>query len=182
MIETTIPTLDEIVPYTTNYFENIALRNNALVTTVFPAVTQFGTEANALKDEMNVLYSNTVNYSYQTLAYQNAAQSILDTMYSEISSASASATASASASANTATTKATASANSANDSANSATSAQNSVNSINSTVTAINNTAMALTQVGISTASIVDGELILSYASPITSISFNSSNELLINY
>jgi len=49
-------------------------------------------------------------------------------------------------------------------------------------VASIDDTAYALTQIGINLSSVQDGDLILAHNDPITSVSFNSENELIIEY
>jgi hypothetical protein len=60
MITQTVNTLEEVVPYTANYFENIALRNNALVTTVFPQINIVTGQINA---ELAVFNSYSITIS-----------------------------------------------------------------------------------------------------------------------
>lgn len=82
---------------------------------------------------------------------------------------------SAGASATNALDSATASANSATASANSAVDASNTAQSIG-------NTAYTLSQIGITFATLQNGDLIITYQSPITNVSFNANNELIIEY
>ena len=60
--------------------------------------------------------------------------------------------------------------------------ANNSYLATESIAQGIESTALALTQIGISLSYIDDGELVMQYASPITNLSFNSENELIIEY
>lgn len=63
-----------------------------------------------------------------------------------------------------------------------ATSANNSYLDTVSIANGINNTALALTQVGINLSYIDDGELIMQFNDPVTNISFNSENELIVEF
>jgi hypothetical protein len=87
----------------------------------------------------------------------------------------------ASTSAGSAATSATASANSASASASSATQASNHVASAQGIVNALGDTQYALSQIGLGFAGLVDGDLIVNYADPITDVTM-SNGEISITF
>lgn len=73
MITQLIDTLTEVVPYTPNYFEDIALRNNALVTGIFPQFNTAIGQINAELSVMNGYVTSTSTAAANALAYANNA-------------------------------------------------------------------------------------------------------------
>jgi hypothetical protein len=117
-----------------------------------PELNTWASQANATKTEIN-------NIKSQTEALRNQAST----------------------SASSAATSATASANSASASASSATQASNHVASAQGIVNALGDTQYALSQVGLGFAGLVDGDLIVNYANPITNVTM-SNGEISITF
>lgn len=117
-----------------------------------PELNTWASQANATKTEINNLKS-------QTEVLRNQATT----------------------SAGSAATSATASATSASVSASSATQASNHVASAQGIVSALGDTQYALAQIGLGFAGLVDGDLIVNYANPITNVAM-SNGEISITF
>ena len=69
-----------------------------------------------------------------------------------------------------------------NNAYTSAINAQNSYANAQNVADGIANMAYALTQIGISLSTVEDGDLIMTYQNPVQNLSFNSEQELIIEY
>lgn len=151
-------------------------------------ITPFSGDAPNSNDQTEVVFDNNANLfaediiglvpEINTWASQaNATQVEINNLKSQTETLRNQATTSA----GSAATSATASANSASASASSATQASNHVASAQGIVNALGDTQYALAQIGLGFAGLVDGDLIVNYANPITNVTL-SNGEISISY
>ena len=73
-ITQTIATLPAVLNDSATFYEDIAERNNSLVTTVFPSINAWATQANALKNEMSDLSITTQEAATSAMTSESLAQ------------------------------------------------------------------------------------------------------------